>query len=99
MTILQIQQMFIFDHECPPEEEEKPIKKSRFSFSFRKKSKPPDEPSVADDDDKSTDKKTELKDDSKSPEKTAPYPKQEWKLKNFFKSKSKPEKDEEEKGW
>ena len=98
MTILQIQQMFIFDHECPPEEEEKPIKKSRFSFSFRKKSKPSDEPSVADDD-KSTDKKSELKDDSKSPEKTAPYPKQEWKLKNFFKSKSKPEKDEEEKGW
>ena len=98
MTILQIQQMFIFDHECPTEEEEKPIKKSRFSFSFRKKSKPPDEPSVADDD-KSTDKKSELKDDSKSPEKTAPYPKQEWKLKNFFKSKSKPGKDEEEKGW
>ena len=86
--------MFIFDQECSPEEEEKPIKKSRFSFSFRKKSKPSDEPSVADDD-KSTDNKSELKDDSK----TAPYPKQEWKLKNFFKSKSKPGKDEEEKGW
>ena len=86
--------MFIFDQECSPEEEEKPIKKSRFSFSFRKKSKPSDEPSVADDD-KSSDNKSELKDDSK----TAPYPKQEWKLKNFFKSKSKPGKDEEEKGW
>ena len=69
------------------EEAEKPAKKRlNFRFSFRKKSKIPEEGSEPEPESK-------VEDEKETP--PAPYPRQEWKLKNFFKSNKSKENEED----